>query len=40
MSAVTDRLTPKPARDQLSEQTDRWEELVRAIGRILRPAKQ
>jgi PadR family transcriptional regulator PadR len=33
------RLT-KTGRDQLSEQTDRWEELVRAIGRILRPAKQ
>src|SRR5579862_2052895 len=33
------RLT-RTGRAQLSEQTDRWEELVRAIGRILKPAQQ
>lgn len=33
------RLT-KSGREQLSEQTTRWEELVRAIGRILRPSEQ
>ncbi|HWC99942.1 MAG TPA: PadR family transcriptional regulator [Candidatus Sulfopaludibacter sp.] len=33
------RLT-KSGREQLSEQTTRWEELVRAIGRILKPAEQ
>lgn len=33
------RLTKK-GRQQLSAQTDRWEELVRAIGRILKPAAQ
>ena len=31
------RLTPK-GRKQLSEQTGRWEQLVRAINRILQPA--
>jgi PadR family transcriptional regulator, regulatory protein PadR len=31
------RLTPK-GRKQLLSQTDRWEQLVQAIGRILRPA--
>ena len=33
------RLTPK-GRQQLQEQTSRWEELVQAIGRILKPAEQ
>lgn len=33
------RLT-QTGRRQLSEQTTRWEELVRAIGRILKPAEQ
>ncbi|MDR3699141.1 MAG: PadR family transcriptional regulator [Candidatus Sulfopaludibacter sp.] len=33
------RLT-KSGREQLSEQTNRWEELVRAIGRILKPSEQ
>jgi PadR family transcriptional regulator, regulatory protein PadR len=33
------RLT-KAGREQLTEQTDRWEELVQAIGRILKPAAQ
>src|SRR6201981_321711 len=33
------RLT-KSGREQLTEQTGRWEELVRAIGRILKPAEQ
>lgn len=32
------RLTPL-GRKQLSEQTARWEQLVRAIGRILKPAE-
>jgi len=32
-----DRLTP-PGRRQLAEQTSRWQELVRAIDRVLRPA--
>ena len=32
------RLTPA-GRRQLSEQTNRWDELVRAINRILRPAE-
>jgi transcriptional regulator len=31
------RLTP-PGRKQLLSQTSRWEQLVQAIGRILRPA--
>ena len=31
------RLTPK-GRKQLDAQTDRWDELVRAVNRILRPA--
>src|SRR5437867_2351106 len=31
------RLTPA-GRTQLSEQTDRWDALVRAVNRILRPA--
>ena len=31
------RLTPK-GRQQLAEQTTRWDEIVRAINRILRPA--
>src|ERR687892_2584200 len=30
------RLTPA-GRKQLSEQTSRWDELVRAVGRVLRP---
>lgn len=33
------RLTKK-GKEQLTEQTNRWEELVRAIGRILKPAEQ
>ncbi|HET9399658.1 MAG TPA: PadR family transcriptional regulator [Candidatus Acidoferrales bacterium] len=33
------RLTPK-GRKQLAAQTGRWEEIVRAIGRILRPAAE
>jgi PadR family transcriptional regulator, regulatory protein PadR len=32
------RLTPK-GRAQLVEQTSRWDEIVRAINRILRPAE-
>src|ERR1700758_5040540 len=32
------RLTPK-GRKQLLEQTGRWEELVRAVNRVLRPAE-
>ena len=32
------RLTPT-GRRQLSEQTTRWDELVRAINRVLRPAQ-
>ena len=31
------RLTPK-GRQQLAQQTTRWDEIVRAINRILRPA--
>src|ERR1700726_3413396 len=33
------RLTPA-GRKQLIEQTNRWEQMVRAIGRILRPATE
>src|SRR5499433_678455 len=33
------RLTPS-GRRQLTEQTTRWDQLVRAIGRILRPAPE
>jgi PadR family transcriptional regulator PadR len=33
------RLTPV-GRKQLAEQTNRWEQVVRAIGRILRPATE
>jgi transcriptional regulator len=33
------RLTPA-GRKQLSEQTDRWDEIVRAINRVLRPAAE
>ena len=33
------RLTPA-GRRQLAEQTGRWDQLVRAIGRILRPAEE
>ena len=33
------RLTPT-GRKQLAEQTERWDQLVRAIGRILRPATE
>jgi len=32
------RLTPK-GRQQLTTQTNRWDELVRAVNRILRPAE-
>ena len=32
------RLTPR-GRAQLAEQTNRWDEMVRAINRILRPAE-
>jgi len=32
------RLTPK-GRSQLAEQTTRWDEIVRAVNRILRPAE-
>jgi transcriptional regulator len=32
------RLTPK-GRDQLAEQTSRWDEIVRAVNRILRHAE-
>jgi len=32
------RLTPR-GRAQLVEQTNRWDEIVRAINRVLRPAK-
>ena len=31
------RLTPK-GRSQLAQQTNRWDEIVRAVNRILRPA--
>lgn len=31
------RLTPR-GREQLAEQTSRWDEIVRAVNRILRPA--
>ena len=33
------RLTPS-GRKQLAEQTSRWDELVRAINRVLRPATE
>ena len=33
------RLTPS-GRKQLAQQTSRWEELVRAINRVLRPAEE
>jgi PadR family transcriptional regulator, regulatory protein PadR len=33
------RLTPL-GRNQLTAQTKRWEQLVRAIGRVLRPAEE
>jgi PadR family transcriptional regulator PadR len=33
------RLTPK-GRAQLAEQTTRWDEIVRAVNRILRPATE
>ncbi len=33
------RLTPT-GRKQLTEQTRRWEQVVRAIGRVLRPAEE
>ena len=33
------RLTPK-GRAQLAEQTTRWDEIVRAVNRILRPAME
>jgi transcriptional regulator len=33
------RLTPK-GRKQLSRQTSRWEELVTAVNRVLRPAEE
>jgi PadR family transcriptional regulator, regulatory protein PadR len=33
------RLTPT-GRKQLAQQTSRWEELVRAINRVLRPAEE
>jgi PadR family transcriptional regulator PadR len=33
------RLTPS-GRKQLAEQTSRWDQMVRAIGRILRPAEE
>jgi len=33
------RLTPT-GRKQLNEQTRRWEQVVRAIGRVLRPAEE
>jgi transcriptional regulator len=33
------RLTPA-GRTRLSEQTDRWDEIVRAINRVLRPASE
>src|SRR6186997_3548964 len=32
------RLTPR-GRTQLAEQTNRWDEIVRAVNRILRPAE-
>jgi transcriptional regulator len=32
------RLTPQ-GRAQLLEQTSRWDEIVRAVGRVLRPAE-
>lgn len=34
-----DRLTPK-GRAQLAEQTSRWDEIVRAVNRILRAADE
>lgn len=33
------RLTPK-GRTQLASQTNRWDEIVRAVNRILRPASE
>ena len=33
------RLTP-PGRAQLAQQTTRWDEIVRAVNRILRPATE
>ena len=33
------RLTPK-GRKQLAEQTNRWEQMVQAIGRLLRPVPE
>jgi PadR family transcriptional regulator PadR len=33
------RLTPK-GRAQLAEQTSRWDEIVRAVNRIMRPADE
>ena len=33
------RLTPA-GRDQLTQQTNRWDEIVRAINRVLRPATE
>jgi len=33
------RLTPK-GRKQLAEQTSRWDQMVRAIGRLLRPVEE
>jgi PadR family transcriptional regulator PadR len=33
------RLTPK-GRRQLSQQTSRWQELARAVNRVLRPAEE
>jgi transcriptional regulator len=33
------RLTPK-GRKQLEQQTNRWDEIVRAVNRILRPASE
>jgi transcriptional regulator len=33
------RLTPK-GRKQLAEQTSRWEQLVNAVNRVLRPASE
>ena len=33
------RLTPK-GRKQLEQQTDRWDEIVRAVNRILKPASE
>jgi DNA-binding PadR family transcriptional regulator len=35
----SNRLTPK-GRAQLAEQTSRWDEIVRAVNRIMRPADE